>query len=170
MRIWSGIRPAQAIMIPSMTTIPQRRGRRIAMTPAERDAFLAAERTCRLATVGAAGLPHVSPLWFVWDGRALWISSLTRSRRFADLRANPAAAVVVDGGVEYGELRGVELGGTVEVVGEQPRTGLPCAELEEPERLMAAKYHGGGSVPHDGRHVWLRLVPDREVSWDFRKI
>jgi hypothetical protein len=157
-------------MIPSMTTIPQRRGRRIAMTPAERDAFLAAERTCRLATVGAAGLPHVSPLWFVWDGRALWISSLTRSRRFADLRANPAAAVVVDAGVEYGELRGVELGGTVEVVGEEPRTGLPCPELDEPERLMAAKYHGGGNLPHDGRHVWLRMVPDREVTWDFRKI
>ncbi len=154
-----------------MSTVPQRRGRRIAMTPEERDAFLAAERTCRLATVGASGLPHVSPLWFVWDGRAMWISSLTRSRRYADLRANPAAAVVVDAGVEYAELRGVELGGRVEVVGEVPRTGLPCPELDEPERLMAAKYHGGGDgIPHDGRHAWLRLVPEREVSWDFRKI
>jgi hypothetical protein len=158
-------------MIPDMASTPQRRRRRIAMTPEERDAFLAAERTCRLATVGSSGLPHVSPLWYVWDGDAMWIYSLTRSRRHADLRANPAAAVVVDAGVDYAELRGVELGGRVEVVGEEPRTGLPCPELEEPERLMAAKYPGGGDgVPHDGRHVWLRLVPEREVSWDFRKI
>src|SRR5260370_36609820 len=108
-----------------MPTIPQRRGRRIARPPAERDAFLSAERTCRLATVGATGLPHVSPLWFVWDGRALWISSLTRSRRYADLRANPTVAVVVDGGLAYGELRGVERGGPVEAGGAEPRAGLP---------------------------------------------
>jgi PPOX class probable F420-dependent enzyme len=153
-----------------MGTIPQRRMRRIAMTPEERDAFLTSQRTCRIATVGAAGLPHVSPLWFVWDGRAMWFSSLTRSRRRADIRHNPAVSVVVDAGDGYGELRGVELGGTVEVVGEEPRTGEPVPELEEPERLMAGKYHGGGELAHDRRHVWLRLVPEREVSWDFRKI
>ena len=33
----------------------QRRRRRIAMTPAEVDAFLAAERTCQVATTGADG-------------------------------------------------------------------------------------------------------------------
>ncbi|HEX3606532.1 MAG TPA: pyridoxamine 5'-phosphate oxidase family protein [Candidatus Dormibacteraeota bacterium] len=154
-----------------MSTIPQRRGRRIAMTPEERDAFLAEQRTCRLASVNADGVPHVTPLWYVWDGHAIWITSLTRSRRWADLRANPRVAIVVDAGDAYGDLRGVELGGTVEVVGEVPRTGEPNAELEEPERLMAARYHGGSdTIPHDGRHAWLRMVPDREVSWDFRKI
>ncbi len=140
------------------------------MTETERDAFLRAERTCRMATTGASGLPHVSPVWFVWDGRAMWIYSLTGSRRHAHIRRDPRVAAVVDAGEAYGELRGVELGGRVEVVGEEPRTGLPNPELEEPERLMAAKYHGGGYLPHDGRHAWLRLVPDREVSWDFRKI
>ena len=23
---------------------------------------------------------------------------------------------------------------------------------------------------HDGRHAWLRIVPDKIVSWDFRKL
>src|SRR5712664_2224063 len=49
----------------------QRRGRVIAMSTGEMDAFLGQERTCRLATVGAGG-PHVSPVWFVWAGGALW--------------------------------------------------------------------------------------------------
>ena len=169
--IWSDMRTAEANPHHGpVATAPQRRGRRIAMTPEECNAFLSTERTCRVGTVGANGLPHVSPLWFVWDGRAMWLYSLSRSRRRADLRANPAVSVVVDAGIDYDELRGVELGGTVEVVGEEPRTGEPVAELEEPERLMAAKYHGGGELPHDRRHVWLRLVPGRVVSWDFRKI
>jgi hypothetical protein len=109
-------------------------------------------------------------MWFAWDGRALWLYSLTPSRRGAHLRANPSLAVVVDTGLAYGELRGVELAGRVEMVGEHPRTGRPCPEVEEPERLFAARYHEGQALPHDGRHGWLRLVPEREVSWDFRKL
>lgn len=23
---------------------------------------------------------------------------------------------------------------------------------------------------HDGRHAWLRIVPDKIVSWDFREL
>ncbi|MFF3765183.1 pyridoxamine 5'-phosphate oxidase family protein [Streptomyces sp. NPDC001922] len=148
----------------------QRRGRRIMMTPQELDAYLAGRRTCRVATVGRDGRPHVGALWFGWDGTALWLYSLTRSRRWAQLRNDPRLAVVVDDGDAYGELRGVELSGTGVFVGEAPRTGEKCPELDAPERLFAAKYFGVDRMPHDGRHAWLRLAPDTVVSWDFRKM
>ena len=151
-------------------TRPQQRGRRIAMSDAERDAFLAAERTCRVATVGAEGRPHVAPLWFVWDGTALWLHSIVRSRRWADLARDPRVAVVVDTGAEYGELRGVELGGVATVVGDVPRGAGPDPELAGPELLFARKYAGVDEFVSDGRHGWLRIVPDEIVSWDFRKI
>ncbi|WP_030794739.1 pyridoxamine 5'-phosphate oxidase family protein [Streptomyces sp. NRRL S-920] len=150
--------------------VTQRRGRRIMMTPEELDAFLAAERTCRVATVSADGAPHVSTLWFAWDGTSLWLYSITRSKRWADLRRDRRIAVVVDTGEEYGELRGVELSGTVEFVGESPRTGEPCPELDVPERLFARKLFGLDEMPHDGRHAWIRLTPDAIASWDFRKL
>lgn len=146
----------------------QRRGRRIAMSKEELDAFLGAERTCRIATVSANG-PHNTPLWFVWDGEALWFTSLVRSQRWTDMERDPRVAVVVDAGEDYGELRGAELRGKVEVVGEAPRTGEPSSELETPEKLIADKYFGGQMI-HDGRHAWLRLVPEKITSWDFRKI
>lgn len=44
----------------------QRRGRKLAMTPGEIDAFLSGQRVCRVATIGAQDRPHVAPLWFVW--------------------------------------------------------------------------------------------------------
>lgn len=146
----------------------QRRARAIAMTTDERDAFLAGERTCRVATVGTHG-PHVTPLWFVWHGGSLWLTSLSRSQRWADLAADPRVAVVIDAGEEYGELRGVELRGRVEVVGEVPRTGEPVPELDGPEQAFAQRYTGG-TVHHDGRHAWLRLTPEKITSWDFRKL
>lgn len=139
------------------------------MTPEELDAFLAAERTCRVATVGSDGSPHVTPLWFVWDGGSLWLTSVVRSQRWADLQREDRVAVVVDAGRDYAELRGVELRGVAVPVGEVPRAGEQVRELERPERLYADKYTGG-QVHHDGRHGWLRITPHKIVSWDFRKI
>ncbi|MFK4070595.1 pyridoxamine 5'-phosphate oxidase family protein [Streptomyces sp. NPDC029674] len=150
--------------------VTQRRGRRIMMTPDELDAFLATERTCRVATVSRDGAPHASTLWFAWDGTSLWLYSVVRSKRWTDLRRDPRIAVVVDAGEEYGELRGVELSGTVEFVGESPRTGEPCPELAAPERMFAQKLFGLPEMPHDGRHAWARLTPDAIASWDFRKL
>jgi hypothetical protein len=94
---------------------------------------------------------------------------VVRSQRWTDLQRDPRVAVVVDAGTSYDELRGVELRGRVEVVGEVPRTGEPVAELVGPEQLMADRYLGGTFV-HDRRHAWLRLAPDKITSWDFRKL
>ncbi len=147
----------------------QRRGGKLAMSAEERDAFLVAERTCRVASIGADGSPHVTPLWFAWDGAALWLTSIVRSQRWTDLQRDNRVSVIVDAGDPFTELRGVELRGVAEVVGEVPRTGEPVAELDEPERIFGAKYVGG-TMRHDGRHAWIRVTPAKIVSWDFRKI
>src|SRR5437764_7627230 len=147
----------------------QRRGRRIAMSPEELDKFLAEERTCRVATVGADWRPHNTPLWFVWDGRGLWLNSIVKSQRWTDVTRRPQVSVVVDAGDGYDELRGVEIMGQLERVGEAPRSSSPDARLEEPERLFGTKYVGGTFQP-DGRHAWLLLSPEKTVRWDFRKL
>jgi nitroimidazol reductase NimA-like FMN-containing flavoprotein (pyridoxamine 5'-phosphate oxidase superfamily) len=152
-----------------MAVKDQRRGRKIAMSKEELDAFLASERTCRVATASPHG-PHNTPLWFAWDGTALWLTSIVRSQRWTDLERDPRVAVLVDAGEAYDELRGVELRGKVEVIGEVPRTGERRPELDRPELLMARKYHGSDTFHHDGRHAWLKLVPEKITSWDFRKL
>ncbi|WP_460063214.1 pyridoxamine 5'-phosphate oxidase family protein [Streptomyces sp. YKOK-I1] len=151
-------------------TVTQRRGRKIMMSPGELDAFLTTQRTCRVATTSADGAPHVSALWFLWDGSALWLYSVVRSRRWTQLCRDPRVAIVVDTGEEYESLRGVELSGAVEFVGEAPRTGELCAELDAVETLFARKNFGLDAMPHDGRHAWVRLRPEKVVSWDFRKL
>jgi PPOX class probable F420-dependent enzyme len=148
----------------------QRRGRVIAMSAEELDAFLGEQHTCRLATTGPDG-PHVAPVWFVWDGQALWVYSLTRSQRWANVSRDPRVAVVVDDGHHYHELHGAEIEGQAAMVGPVPRTGDEDApELAEPERRMAAKYFDAPAMTHDGRHAWLRITPLKLVSWDFRKL
>ncbi|HEX3462041.1 MAG TPA: pyridoxamine 5'-phosphate oxidase family protein [Acidimicrobiales bacterium] len=151
---------------------PQRRGRRIAMTDGERDAFLGTERVCRVATVGADGQPHATPLWFVWlpSTKTLWLYSIVRSQRWVDLSRDPRVGVVMDAGSAYQRLRGVEISGRVAIVGEVPRVGQSLPELEEPEHAFARKYGGNDTLAYDGRHAWLRVQPEKVTSWDFRKL
>jgi hypothetical protein len=147
----------------------QKRGRRIAMTPQEIDEFLTVQRIARVATTNGDG-PHVTPLWFIWDGGALWLYSITKSRRWADLRHDPRVAVLVDDGTEFLQLHGVEITGEVTIVGEVPRVGEDCPQLLAPERSMARKYFGIDQMPYDERHAWLKVTPQKITSWDFRKI
>ncbi|PZS25102.1 MAG: pyridoxamine 5-phosphate oxidase [Pseudonocardiales bacterium] len=147
----------------------QRRGRKIAMTPAEIDVFLAAQRTCRVATIGGDG-PHATPLWFGWDGSCLWLYSITRSQRWADVRNDPRVSVVIDAGDDYFDLHGVEITGTAEMVGEVPRIGEENDALVAIEAQFARKNFGLDEMFHDGKHAWLRVTPNKIASWDFRKL
>lgn len=139
------------------------------MTPEECDEFLRTEHTCRVGSVGPDGAPHVSALWFVWDGRALWLNSVVKSQRWTNFQRDQRVSILVDAGKGYFELHGVEIIGKVETIGEVPRTGEPNGALTEPERLFGEKYAGGAFVP-DGMHAWVRVVPEKIVSWDFRKL
>ncbi len=140
------------------------------MTTEELNDFLAHQRTCRVGTVTRSGQPHVTPLWFAWDGTSLWLYSIVSSQRWTDLSHNPLISVSVDAGEDYGELRGAEILGTAAVVGEVPRVGQPHEALVEPERLFAEKYFDGAGFVSDGRHGWLRVSPTKISSWDFRKL
>ena len=64
-----------------------------------------------LATVRPDGRPHVTPVWGVWDGEAVWFSSSGGSRKARNLAANPHATITTDDALEpvvvEGEVRRV---------------------------------------------------------------
>jgi nitroimidazol reductase NimA-like FMN-containing flavoprotein (pyridoxamine 5'-phosphate oxidase superfamily) len=145
----------------------QKRSRAIAMTDEEVDSFLATEWVCRLASLKSDGRPHVAPLWFVWDGSAIWVYSIVRSQRWKNIVGDGRVSVVIDAGRDPSELRGVEVDGRAEPVGEMPRIEGRDESVAAVEDLFAAKY---GRFELDGKHAWLRIAPENLVSWDFRKI
>lgn len=71
----------------------------------------------RLATANPATLqPHVVPVWFEWDGEAIWISSFDSTRKMRDLERNPRVSIVIDSVDENGAVRGVVLEGKADVI------------------------------------------------------
>lgn len=78
--------------------------------------------------------------------------------------------MVVDNGVTYEELRGVELSGRSHPVGDIPRAGADWPELVAVESAYAAKYGVDSEHLYDGLHAWVRIDVERELSWDHAKI
>ena len=68
----------------------------VAMSQEEIDDFLSGRWVARLATIGPDGYPHVSPLWYYWDGRCVYMA-LTHTRRpCKHLRHNPRCSLAID--------------------------------------------------------------------------
>ncbi|MEW2504487.1 pyridoxamine 5'-phosphate oxidase family protein [Amycolatopsis sp. CA-161197] len=92
------------------------------------DERLRASHDYWLATVTAAGLPHLMPVWAVWTGEVLWFSSSLRSVKARNVAAGSAVSVATEDPEEP-----VVLAGPAEVVTE-------ADEIREFLDAMNAKY------------------------------
>jgi nitroimidazol reductase NimA-like FMN-containing flavoprotein (pyridoxamine 5'-phosphate oxidase superfamily) len=137
----------------------------ISLSERELEPYLRSQRTARVATTDDSGRPHVVPLWFIWHDRTLFLNSTLGNPTVENALRTGRAAAVVDDGDDYDVLRGVTVSGRVARAEDDPR-------LPQVEREWSQKYLGGGELPYRRWHdrVWLRLVPERVASWDFRKI
>lgn len=142
----------------------------IAMTTEEIDAFLRAERTLVVASNSISGHPHVVPMWFALrDGRIeFW--TYRKSQKVLNLRRDPRISCLVEAGEEYGELRGVFLEGTAEIVDDSDevlRIGAAVAEHSIGPLDDAAR----AGLRHTGaKRVGVRVHPAKVTSWDHRKL
>jgi pyridoxamine 5'-phosphate oxidase family protein len=117
-----------------------------AFTPAEA-AYLQSHRLGRLATLNAAGEPHVVPVAYTFNADLDTIDiggfGMGRSKKLRDVRGNALVAFVVDDVVpEPRQVRGVEVRGRGEVLDDGGQAlGARC----DPE--------------------FIRIRPTRIVAW-----
>lgn len=67
-----------------------------ALHPVELAALLALDVPAHLATLDRAGFPHVTPVWFVWQEDAFFMTSISDRPHLRRLSHNPRAGVGVD--------------------------------------------------------------------------
>jgi PPOX class probable F420-dependent enzyme len=147
---------------------------RIAMTPAEVGDFLRHEgRTAILATAGPDGIPDPLAMWYVVDDEGtIWMRTYAASQKAVNLRRDPRAAILVEAGQRYNELRGVQLTGRfeliddVEVICDIFAALMVKYEGMDPAHVPAAREGYRDKAP---KQVAMRFLVDRVVSWDHRK-
>jgi nitroimidazol reductase NimA-like FMN-containing flavoprotein (pyridoxamine 5'-phosphate oxidase superfamily) len=155
-----------------MTATPEN-----AMTPEERDQFLARRLLTRLTTVGRDGWPHTAPAWFLWEN-GVFVHSLGPGRQHMrnlkyDLRVTECIDVDdrLTAGLEAGAA-GVICFGTAQVVEDEQET------KDLLERILL-HYLGSDDGPKylapslaeipQGRRM-IKVKPSRWITWDYDKV
>lgn len=135
------------------------------MSPEAMEALLARPVLARLATI-TDEQPRVLPMWFVWDGRSVWMETSPDFPNARILRAHPQAALTIDetlGGLRF---HAVIMRGSVEVIDQ------PDALIRQTVERIYEKYLGADITRPDpqrmldGPHVLLRFTPSRVVTCD----
>ena len=153
----------------------------VAMSWDEINSFLQQKLAARLTSIRPDGYPHTTPLWYVWDGEAIWfeIGAGVRPRQhIRNLRQNPKLCVMIDRDArpEHGgvfDAQGVLMRGTVELSTDETLQA-------EVSRKVLTRYLGDEGEQYlddmlqDGKpgknRVVAKIVPEHISGWDFRKL
>lgn len=140
------------------------------MAPDEVAEMLAANRKMQLATINPDGTPHLVTMYYgMLDGQvAFWTYQTSQKAR--NLARDPRLTVLVEEGLEYFDLRGVQINGAVRTVTEQD-------ELKAIGRLVASRMPDiplealEDYVAHGARKRWGYVIESKRViSWDHSKL
>ena len=142
----------------------------ITMSDDEVADFVAASRTCTLATLGPTGLPHLVAMWFaVVDGQ-VWFETKAKSQKARNLARDDRVSVMFEAGKTYDTLRGVSFEGRGVVVDDPEalwRVGISVWErytgpyTDEQKPFVEMMLH---------KRVAVRVDVERTRSWDHRKL
>ena len=150
--------------------MPSRRDT-IRMSDDEVREFLDGRHTMNIATHSPDGTIHLVAMWYGFlDGDPVF-ETYARSQKVLNLERDPSITALVEDGDDYDELRGVELVGRAEIIRDEER-------LLEAAKSVVARYYPMDD-PADveaaarglmRKRVAVRIVPDKVVSWDHRKL
>jgi hypothetical protein len=110
-------------------------------------------RSYWLATANPNGAPHVTPVWAVWAGTALWFDGLPTTRWARNLARRPQAVF---------NLESAEHAVIVEGVVDEP---TPSAELGDEIQNAWRKKYGPAIVPNLAVDGIFRLTPHKVKAW-----
>ena len=144
----------------------------VALTDDEVQTLLDEEIKVQVATIGADGVPHLSTLFYaVMDGKiAFW--TYGKSQKIVNIRRDDRVSVLVEGGVEYAELRGVSITGRARLVEEYD-------DIKVIGSQVVTRMAGGVDLGDLGdqivskqatKRVGVVIEPDHVASWDHRKM
>jgi PPOX class probable F420-dependent enzyme len=125
--------------------------------------FLAWTRVARVATAGAAGVPHVVPVCHVLAGGKVYFASGDDGRKVKNIKENPRVTLTVDlYSDHWGTLKGVMVQGRARLIERGPR-------FRRIRDLLYRKYpqypREAAISPSDS--VVIEVTPTRVFSWGF---
>jgi PPOX class probable F420-dependent enzyme len=143
----------------------------IRMTEEEALEFIESQKSLQVATINKDGTPHLSTLWFdLVDGEIVF-ETFTKSQKIKNLQRDNRISCLLEDGLVYEKLRGVQINGVAELVdspneihqlakGVMARNNpeIPIEALDEVAKAMSVK------------RTAVIVKATKVVSWDHQKL
>lgn len=129
--------------------------------------FLAEKHLARLGTANPkTAQPHVTPVWFDWDGECVYISAFISTRKAKEVQRNPRVSILIDVSEQDGPTRAVLFEGKAELLSD-PAEVAPLASK------IYTKYVGPEGIKAPDVASWIvdpenriiKLAPERVYIW-----
>jgi nitroimidazol reductase NimA-like FMN-containing flavoprotein (pyridoxamine 5'-phosphate oxidase superfamily) len=144
------------------------RRQQIRLSPDEQAAFFRERKKAALATIDKYGFPHVVAMnYFARDG-SFYMTSYGKAQKVVNVRRNPKVALMMETGDSYSELRGVMIRGHCEILEDLPAVQAAFASRAEAQGDPSPVQPG--AVASAPKRVVLKIVPEKIISWDHRKL
>ena len=150
-------------------------GRRdqIKLTDAEQAELLDSERIVVVSSLGPRGWPHSMPMWFLVRDGEIWVWTFAKSQKVRNLERDPRATLLVEAGVEYTELRGIQIEAEAALIRDTPAVaefGKDLA-LRYAEGIDSIDGNAAAALEAQAaKRVAIRFSPVRTATWDHRKL
>src|SRR3989337_1499684 len=65
----------------------------------KQDKFLKSQKILRLATIDKRGVPHIVPVWYLYQGGLFYVGTNTTTEKAKNVKKNPKVSYCVDAGI-----------------------------------------------------------------------
>ena len=127
-----------------------------------------------LSTLAPDGGPHSAGMFFVRDGESLLMWTYAKSQKSRNLARDPRAALLVEAGKPYQDLRGVLFRGRAELVPDVAEVtrigGLLYERYYEPKTGVSLEAGALAGIERQApKRIGIVLPIDEIASWDHAK-
>ena len=145
----------------------------IKLTSAEQLELLDEERIVVATSIGPRGWPHSMPLWYTVRDGDIWAWTFGKSQKVKNLERDPRCTLLVEAGVEYGELRGIQIEAEAELIRDPEQVYGFGADLTIRYAEGIDRIEGdaeAGLRAQAPKRVAIHFHPVRTATWDHRKL
>ena len=88
----------------------------------KRDEFLKTQKILRLSTIDKNNFPHITPVWYMFSGKKIYIGTDTKTQKIKNIQKNNHVSFCVDIGVNAPNIYGIMGQGIANLILEIPKT------------------------------------------------
>ncbi|MCS5528753.1 MAG: pyridoxamine 5'-phosphate oxidase family protein [Nitrosopumilus sp.] len=131
----------------------------------KRDEFLKTQKILRLCTIDKNEFPHITPVWYAYSGKKIYIGTDTNSQKIKNLQKNNHVSFCVDVGVNSPDIYGVMGKGLAKIILEMPKTKIIAKKI----LLKYFKTLESKSAKKllDDTDCIIEIIPEKFSVWNY---